>query len=275
MSNMLRDELGEYLFHQGTNYRAYDYLGAHKYGDRMIFRVWAPSALAVFLAGDFNDWGYDMPLCRASDGGVWELEVESERLGESFKYKYIVRSEKGDVYKADPYARFSECPPATASVYFDTRGYKWHDDGWMAYRRKRFARDDFSYGFYENPINIYELHAGSWRRHEDGSLYNWHELSEELAPYVNQMGYTHVELLPVMEHPFDGSWGYQVTGQFAPTARFGDPHGLMAFIDKMHSAGIGVILDWVPAHFPKDEHGLFEFDGTRLYEYPGEDRMEH
>ena len=275
MSKLSKDELGEYLFHQGTNFRAYDYLGAHKSGDKMIFRVWAPSALAVFLAGDFNGWGYDTPLSKTSEGGVWEASVDADALGDSFKYKYIVRSEKGDVYKADPYARYSECPPATASVYFDTRGYKWHDDGWMAYRKKKFSRENFSDGFYSNPINIYELHAGSWRRHEDGSFYNWHELAEELAPYVKQMGYTHVELLPVMEHPYDGSWGYQVTGQFAPTARFGDPHGLMAFIDKMHSAGIGVILDWVPAHFPKDEHGLFEFDGAPLYEYQGADRMEH
>ena len=275
MSKLYKDELGEYLFHQGTNYRAYDYLGAHKRGDKMIFRVWAPSAIAVFLAGDFNGWGYDNPLSKTSEGGVWEASVDADVLGESFKYKYIVRSEKGDVYKADPYARYSECPPATASVYFDTNGYKWHDDGWMAYRRKKFSRENFSDGFYSNPINIYELHVGSWRRHEDGSFYNWHELGEELAPYVKQMGYTHIELLPVMEHPYDGSWGYQVTGQFAPTARFGDPHGLMAFIDKLHSAGIGVILDWVPAHFPKDEHGLFEFDGAPLYEYQGADRMEH
>ena len=205
MSKMRKDELGEYLFHQGTNYRAYDYLGAHKYGDKMIFRVWAPSALAVFLAGDFNDWGYDAPMVRANDGGIWEIAIDKERLGESFKYKYIVRSLRGDVYKADPYGRFAECPPATASVYFDTDGYNWHDDGWMAYRREKFSREGFSDGFYSNPINIYELHAGSWRRHEDGSLYSWHELGEELAPYVKQMGYTHIELLPVMEHPFDGS----------------------------------------------------------------------
>ena len=275
MHNVPKNELGEYLFHQGTNYRAYDYLGAHKYGDKMIFRVWAPSALSVFLAGDFNGWGYDLPLYRANDGGVWEIAVARERLGESFAYKYIIRSEKGDVYKADPYARYSECPPATASVYFDTDGYRWHDDGWMAYRREKFARDNFSYGFYKNPINIYELHAGSWKRHEDGSYYTWHELGEELAPYAKQMGYTHIELLPVMEHPFDGSWGYQVCGHFAATARFGTPHDLMAFVDKMHSAGIGVILDWVPAHFPKDEHGLYEFDGAPLYEYQGKDRMEH
>ena len=275
MQNIPKNELGEYLFHQGTNYRAYDYLGAHKYGDKMIFRVWAPGALAVFLAGDFNGWGYDSPMERTSEGGVWEIAVDRARLGESFIYKYIVRSAKGDVYKADPYARFAERMPGTASVYFDTDGYKWHDDGWLSYRRERFKRDNFSYDFYKNPINIYELHVGSWKRHEDGSYYSWRELAEELAPYVKQMGYTHIELLPVMEHPFDGSWGYQVCGHFASTSRFGTPHDLMAFIDKMHSAGIGVILDWVPAHFPKDEHGLYEFDGGPLYEYQGKDRMEH
>ena len=269
------NDLGEYLFHQGTNYQSYDYLGAHRNGDTVTFRVWAPSAISVFLAGDFNRWGYDLPLQRISEGGVWEISVSQSRLGERFKYKYIVRSHKGDILKADPYGRFCECPPNTASVYFETDGYKWKDDGWMQYRRKKFSRENFTLDFYKNPINIYEVHAGSWKRHSDGTPYTWAELGEELAPYVKQMGYTHIELLPVMEHPFDGSWGYQVGGYYAPTARFGTPHELMAFIDKMHCAGIGVILDWVPAHFPKDEFGLYEFDGGPLYEYQGRDRMEH
>ncbi len=276
MINRNDTRLDEYLFHQGTNFRAYDYLGANKNENGQVnFRVWAPAARDVFLAGDFNDWGYSHPLHKINYNGVWETTVDSDTVGDTFRYKFIIRSEKGDVFKADPYARFSECPPANASIYYDTCGYEWHDEGWMKYRREKFSRENFSNGFYKNPINIYELHPGSWKRHEDGTVYTWRELAEELAPYVKQMGYTHIELMPVMEHPFDGSWGYQVTGYFSPTARFGTPHDFMAFVDKMHCAGIGVILDWVPAHFPKDEHGLYEFDGSKLYEYQGWDRMEH
>ena len=272
-----KTDLAEYLFHQGTNYRAYEYLGAHKTdGGDIVFRVWAPSAYAVFLAGDFNGWGYGHPMKRINYGGIWEITLDPRELGdENFRYKYIVRGKNGDVFKADPYGFFSECPPETASVFFDIDGYEWKDEGWLKYRREKYSRENFSTEFYRNPINIYEVHPASWKRHEDGSVYTWRELGEELAPYVKQMGYTHVELMPVMEHPYDGSWGYQVTGYFAPTARFGTPHDFMAFIDKMHCAGIGVILDWVPAHFPKDAHGLYEFDGSRLYEYQGWDRMEH
>lgn len=261
-------ELAEYFFHQGTNYRAYEYLGAHRENDgNVVFRVWAPSAESVFLTGDFCDWRPELEMERVTDSGVFECRYKAEN---GFKYKYVIRRDGRDLYKADPYGSFCECPPNTASVYFEIDGYDWHDDGWMKYRAEAYGD-----GFYSKPINIYEIHVESWKKHSDGTPYKWRELGEELAPYVKQMGYTHVELLPVMEHPFNGSWGYQVSGYYAPTARFGDPHDFMAFVDKLHSAGIGVILDWVPAHFPKDAHGLYEFDGGPLYEYQGYDRMEH
>ena len=267
-----KHELAEFLFHQGTNYKAYEYLGAHRSGASVIFRVWAPSADEVSVVGDFNAWTPGAsPMMRVTEGGVWETKLPRKILGEGdFTYKYVIKRGDRELFKADPYGYFCECPPATASVYCDIGGYEWHDKGWMKHRREKFGKD-----FYKQPINIYEIHAGSWKRHEDGSYYTWQELGEELAPYVKQMGYTHVELLPVAEHPFDGSWGYQVCGYYAPTARFGKPHDFMAFVDKMHGCGIGVILDWVPAHFPKDAHGLYEFDGSPLYEYQGWDRIEH
>jgi 1,4-alpha-glucan branching enzyme len=163
-------------------------------------------------------------------------------------------------------------PPYAASIVTEIEGYKWHDKGWIEQRAEIAT---FGKGFYSQPMNIYELHLGSWKRHEDGSYYSYREIADDLAPYVKQMGYTHIELMPVMEHPFDGSWGYQVCGYYAPTARYGNPQELMAFVDTMHSAGIGVIFDWVPAHFPKDQFGLYEFDGQPLYEYQGGDRIEN
>lgn len=267
-----KTELAEFLFHQGTNYKAYEFLGAHKMGNGIVFRVWAPSADAVSVVGDFNAWTPGaFPMKRVTEGGVWEARISRKILGDGdFTYKYVIKRGGRELFKSDPYGYFCECPPATASVYYEIGGYTWHDKGWMKYRKEKFGRD-----FYKQPINIYEVHAGSWNRHEDGSCFSWRELGEELAPYVKQMGYTHVELLPVAEHPFDGSWGYQVCGYYAPTARFGTPHDFMAFVDKMHTSGIGVILDWVPAHFPKDAHGLYEFDGSPLYEYQGWDRIEH
>jgi len=262
------NEIAEYLFHQGTNFRAYEYFGAHKHENGgYVFRVWAPSAEAVFLTGDHNGWSLDTPMTRVTDGGIFEVYAD---VKDGSKYKYVIRRCGRDIYKADPYGRACERPPETASVCFDTDGYEWRDGGWLEYRQKHFSE-----GFYKRPINIYELHALSWRRHGDGSPLSWHELGEELAPYVKQMGYTHVELLPVSEHPFDGSWGYQVSGYYAPTARLGSPYDFMSFVDKLHSCGIGVILDWVPAHFPKDEHGLYEFDGSPLYEYGSWDKIEH
>ena len=262
-------DMAPYLFHQGTNFHAQDYLGAHRTPDGFVFRVWAPNAASVFVVGDFCSWDEGIPMQRVTDGGVWEALCPTARVGSTYKFR-IVAADGRWIYKADPYGAMMECPPATASRLF-TSDYVWRDTGWMKFRAKSMAGG----GFRHRPLNIYELHAGSWRRHEDGSYLSYRELASELAPYVKQMGFTHIELMPVMEHPFDGSWGYQVSGYFAPTARYGTPDDLRAFIDAMHEAGIGVILDWVPAHFPKDAHGLYEFDGQPLYEYQGNDRKEH
>ena len=267
-------DLALYLFHEGTNFNAYDYMGVHKIkneaGEQYVFRVWAPNAEQMYLTGDFNGWTDDCPMKRLSEGGVWETMLPADRFGQYTKYKFIVKSAAGKIYKADPYAFFAEKAPDTASVYFDIAHYEWKDGAWLASRKKKIAEPHYAV-----PINIYELHAGSWKRHEDGSVLNYRELAHELAPYVKQMGYTHVELMPIAEYPFDGSWGYQVCGYYAPTSRFGNPHDFMYFVDYMHRSGIGVLLDWVPAHFPKDEHGLYEFDGAPLYEYQGADKMEN
>jgi len=262
-------DMAAYLFHQGTNYKAYEYLGVHKSDEGYTFRVWAPNAERVFAVGDFNGWDETAPMSRVTKGGIWEVTLSDETVKLGDKYKYKIYNGGRSVCKADPYGIETELPPNTATVIGDIEGYQWRDKGWLTHRKKKSGK------FSSEPLNIYELHLGSWKRHEDGSLYTYSELASELAPYVKQMGYTHIELLPVMEHPFDGSWGYQVGSYYAPTARHGSPTDFMAFVDSMHEAGIGVILDWVPAHFPKDEHGLYEFDGQPLYEYQGWDRIEH
>ncbi len=204
------------------------------------------------------------------DNGIWECHLDSKtafKVGSTYKYK-IVRGDR-ELYKADPYGTYAELPPKTATVYYDIGGYRWHDQAWMD---ARMANKD---SFYNRPMNIYEVHIGSWKKNADGSYYTYRQLAEELIPYAKDMGYTHIELMPIAEHPFDGSWGYQICDYYAPTSRFGTPHDFMAFVDAAHRAGIGVILDWVPAHFPKDAHGLYEFDGSPLYEFQGADRMEH
>ena len=266
-----RDTLAPYLFHQGTNYHSFDYLGVHPDAEGYVFRVWAPHASEVFVVGDFNSWGDSDRLERQNDAGIFEGHISAERFGEGTVYKYKLHTPNGVRFKADPYAFYAQQPPETASVYADIEGYEWRDSGWMANRAKRMTPERY----YHQPMNVYELHLGSFKRHEDESYYTYEELARELPSYVKAMGYTHVELMPVMEHPFDGSWGYQVTGYYAPSARFGKPKEFMALVDAFHEAGIGVILDWVPAHFPKDAHGLYEFDGEPLYEYQGRDRMEH
>ena len=260
-------DLPVYLFHQGTNYHAYKLLGVHKKGRRYLFRVWAPNAQAVFVCGDFNGWSDSLPMTRLSDGGIWEAALSDRIFGEGQLYKFLLRTAKGDLYKSDPYATASELVPGTASVSCTKLAYPWHDRVWMSTRKRG--------SFYQKPINIYELHIGSWKKKEDGSVYNYRELAAEMIPYIKTMGYTHIELMPVMEHPFDGSWGYQICGYYAPSSRYGTPLDFKAMIDALHGAGIGVILDWVPAHFPKDAHGLYEFDGQPLYECQGTDRMEH
>lgn len=264
-----------YLFHQGTNYRSHDYLGVHKDRSGYTFRTWAPNADEVLLVGDFNGW-QGQPMARISEGGVWEITLREASL-EGSKYKFLIRSRSGEHYKADPYAAYGETLTATASIVCTASKFRWSDGAWMD-RRRVIAQSGRPYDI---PMNIYEMHLGSWRTKdgkttEEGENYlNYREIADLLVPYVKRMGYTHVELLPIAEHPYDGSWGYQCVSYFAPTSRYGTPDDLRYFVNTLHKNGIGVFLDWVPAHFPKDEHGLYEFDGSPLYEYQGRDRMEH
>ncbi len=266
---MPKYELAAYLFHQGTNYRAYEFMGAHREGEKILFRVWAPNAQEVFLVGDFNGWSDGNPMMKITDGGIWETTLPGESILDGQMYKYKVVGCGRISYKSDPYGTHTKKPSETASQIGRLGDYSWRDQGWLSYRKKKGK------ACYHQPMNIYEVHLGSWKRHDDGSYCSYSEIARELAPYIKQMGYTHVELMPIMEHPFDGSWGYQICSYYAPTSRFGTPEDFMGFVDSMHEAGIGVILDWVPAHFPKDEHGLYEFDGKPLYEYQGWDRIEH
>ncbi|MCL2662538.1 MAG: 1,4-alpha-glucan branching protein GlgB [Oscillospiraceae bacterium] len=265
----VKNELPVYLFHQGTNYRAYEFLGCHFDTKTKIavFRTWAPKAKTVHLVGDFNNWGEEeMKMKRISDGGVWEITVDGAMQYQRYKYA-ITSGNDGGVLKADPYAFCSETEGKTASIVFDINGYQWGDSKWQ---KKIGKRKNLDY-----PMNIYEVHLGSWMRDTDGQAFNYTELANRLIPYVKEMNYTHIEIMPVMEHPFGGSWGYQVCGYYAPTTRYGNPHEFMQFIDLCHQADVGVILDWVPSHFPKDEHGLINFDGGPLYECHGEDRIEN
>lgn len=251
----------------GEECRAYEILGVHKEDSSYIFRVFAPNAEKAFLVGDFNGWQETSPMERIADEGIWEIRVSKDAAQEGDLYKFKLISGGEEYYRSDPYCVSMDDPPHCASKIAFAEDFAWHDGGWMA-QRAEYAE----MGKYSQPLNIYELHAGSWKRHEDGSAYSYKELAEELAPYIKQMGYTHVELLPIMEHPFGGSWGYQVGGYYAPTSRFGSARDFMCFMDIMHTAGVGVILDWVPAHFPKDEFGLRLFDGAPLYEYEDAER---
>ena len=258
----------EYFFHQGTNSRAYTYMGAHRLADgNVVFRVWAPHAAAVSVVGDFNGWNEAAaPMQRVTDGGIFECVLSGVKTFDA--YKYCIRTAKGKtILKADPYAFHAETRPGTASKFIETEGYAWQDEAWMTARKKR--------NIYESPVNIYEVHAGSFKQYADGNFLSYRALADELIPYVQKMHYTHIELMPLGEYPFDGSWGYQVTGYFAPTSRYGTPQDFMYFVDKCHEAGIGVLLDWVPAHFPKDAYGLYEFDGEACYEYADPRKGEH
>ena len=272
VTDLQPNDQAPYFFHQGSSERAYEYLGFHRTDEGATFRVWAPNADSVSVCGDFNGWDPTAnQMARVTDGGVWEAILPDEQVKNGQCYKYFIRHGETELYKADPYGVRMQCPPETASVIHDLSGHTWRDAGWLAHRAKTATRETVA----ENPLNIYEVHLASWKRGADGNPLNYTEIARELAPYLKQMGYTHVELMPVSEYPFDGSWGYQVCGYYAPTSRFGTPQDLMEFVDILHEAGIGVILDWVPAHFPKDAHGLYEFDGQPLYEYQGKDRMEH
>jgi len=258
-------------FHNGTNHKSYHILGAHLVSHDDLagvnFCVWAPNAKWVSVVGDFNEWSEQAnPMIKRSDSGLWEIFVPG--LSQNQLYKYAVGTAEGEVlYKYDPYAYYSEVRPNTASVVYDLEGYQWKDKTWE--QKKKDGKLN------NKPLLIYEVHLGSWRRHEDGSFYDYRESAEQLVEYVKEMGYTHIELMPVMEHPFDGSWGYQVVGYYAVTSRYGTPKDFMYFVDLCHRNGIGVILDWVPGHFPKDAHGLRRFDGSPLYEHPDPRKGEH
>ena len=264
-------DLPIYLFKQGNNCEAYRYFGAHietRAGESgVVFRVWAPHAAAISVVGDFNSWKPGShPMHKVDQDSVWELFIPG--MKEYDVYKYCVTTRAGDlVYKADPYAFHAETRPSNGSKVYDLNGFAWHDAAWQEAQKKADVIN--------GPMNIYEMHTGSWKTKGENIPYNYSELADQLIPYITEMGYTHVELLPVMEYPFDGSWGYQVTGYFAPTSRYGTPKDLMAFVDKLHAAGIGVIMDWVPAHFPKDQFGLYRFDGEPCYEDPNPKRGEH
>lgn len=259
-----------YLFHEGSNSNAYEYFGSHrKNKNTVVFRVWAPDAKNVSVTGDFNDWSETenpMKLLKNS-GGVWEAEIKNIKPYDMYKY-CITAADGRTLMKCDPYGFHMETRPGTATKYYEIDDcYEWHDEKWVEGRNGK--------NIYESPVNIYEIHAGSWKQYDDGNFYSYRALADALVPYVKKMGYTHIEFMPLTEYPFDGSWGYQVTGYFAATSRYGEPKDLMYLVDKCHENGIGVILDWVPAHFPKDANGLYEFDGGPLYEYSDPRKGEH
>lgn len=256
-----------YLFHGGKNYKAYEFFGCHNIdGNKYIFRVWAPHAVSVSVAGDFNNWDENANIMTQISPGIWEIVIDDLLVFDC--YKYAVKTKSGAVnMKADPYAFHAETRPGTASKVYGDIEYKWKDKQW--YDKSKAGN------ILEKPVNIYEIHFGSWKQHQNGDFLSYRQMADELVPYVKDMGYTHIEMMPIMEYPFDGSWGYQVTSYFAPTSRYGVPEDLMYFIDICHNAGIGVILDWVPAHFPKDAYGLYEFDGECTYEYSDLKKGEH
>lgn len=257
-------ELDEYLHGEGNHQHIYEFLGAHLTEAEgisgVVFRVWAPSAHRVSVVGSFNNWdGRRHPMRFHPASGIWEIFIPGLQTGDMYKYEIKTNYKNYMVTKSDPVGFYAELRPNTASIVWDIDKYQWHDDEWMAQRAQRNG--------HQSPISIYEVHLGSWRLKNGWEWLTYEELAKELVAYVKEMGYTHIELLPIAEHPFDGSWGYQVTGYFAPTSRFGTPDQFMAFVDTCHQNGIGVILDWVPAHFPTDQHGLGFFDGTHLYEH--------
>ena len=264
------DEFNTHLFHEGTARSAYEYMGAHAAThdgtDGYMFRVWAPRAQSVSVVGDFNSWDASAHPMKKITQGIWERFIPGGNVYDA--YKFAVTGPNGGTHlKGDPYAFHAETRPGTASKLYKLEDFQWHDGPWREARSK--------HPVYNAPLNIYEVHLGSWRTHENGDVMNYRELAKELAPYVKEMGFNFIELLPITEYPYDPSWGYQCTGYFAPTSRYGTPEDFMFFVDYMHQQGVGIILDWVPAHFCKDEHGLYEFDGTPCYEYADMRKGEH
>ena len=274
--NMKITELDRYLFGEGTHYEIYKLLGAHVGVNRkkegVFFAVWAPHAKSVSVVGNFNNWNPKTDIMKCDNNmGLYQLFIPKVREGDL--YKFCITTQSGELlYKADPYANYSELRPGNASRVVDLTGYKWSDSVWMK------KREDFNVD--KDAMSIYGVHPGSWKKHpaqdeDDPGFYNYRELAHELAKYVKEMGYTHVELMGIAEHPFDGSWGYQVTGYYAPTSRYGTPEDFRYFVNYLHKNKIGVILDWVPAHFPRDAHGLADFDGEPTYEYADPRKGEH
>ncbi|MCI2046346.1 MAG: 1,4-alpha-glucan branching protein GlgB [Faecalibacterium sp.] len=264
-------ELPMFLYKQGNNCESYRFLGAHltclNGEDGAMFRVWAPHATAISVVGDFNNWvPGSHPMQPIEGGDVWELFIPGIREYDVYKYCITTAADQM-LFKSDPYAFHTETRPSNGSKVYDLSGFGWHDESWL---RSQQHRDVVN-----GPMNIYEMHAGSWKTKEGNVPYNYTELAGVLIPYLQKMHYTHVELLPVTEYPFDASWGYQVTGYFAPTSRYGTPKDFMSFVDQLHRAGFGVLMDWVPAHFPKDAYGLYQFDGEPCYEDPNPKRGEH
>ena len=261
----MSNSMAEYLFHEGTNYHSHKFLGSFLDGDKCIFRVWAPNAKKVFVTGEFCSWypkAHEMKLI--NDKGIFEVELSGIKQYDAYKYVIVTKSGR-ELWKADPYANHAETRPLTASKVYSLPNYDWKDGKWMENRVVPYHR----------PMNIYEVHLGSWKHHENGKEMSYRDLANTLVKYVKDMNYTHIELLPVTEYPYDKSWGYQATGYFSPTSRYGTPEDFMYFVDCCHQNNIGVILDWVPGHFTKDAHGLYEFDGTHCYEYSDTRKMEH
>ena len=251
-------QVEQYLFHRGEYRQAYEYLGAHPTRNSTIFRIWAPAAKSVAVVGDFNDWtAREEDYCRKLNNvGLWEVEIK--KVKKSFLYKYQIETSWGEkILKSDPYAFYSELRPHTASIVNGKPKFRWGDKKWLNNREIGYAK----------PINIYEVHLGSWKKKEDGTYYNYKEIAELLVKYMLEMNYTHIEIMPIIEYPFDGSWGYQGTGYYSVTSRYGTPEDFMYFINYFHKNNLGVILDWVPGHFCKDSHGLYRFDGSACYEY--------
>ena len=261
----MNNNMADYLFHEGTNYHSHKFLGSFLDGDSCTFRVWAPNAKRVFVTGEFCSWyPYTYEMKKINDRGIYEIQVPG--VCEFDAYKYVIVTHSGvELWKADPYAKHAETRPLTASKVYTLPEYKWKDKKWMDNRTVP----------YHQPMNIYEVHLGSWKHNEEGKELSYRELAHRMVEYVKEMNYTHVELLPITEYPYDKSWGYQATGYFSPTSRYGTPEDFMYFVDICHQNNIGVILDWVPGHFTKDAHGLYEFDGTPCYEYSDTRKMEH